>query len=137
MAMAADNERSEQSAASREILDSINEGVFTVDLDWRIISFNRAAERITGVTAEEAMGRKTGARGLRTIIEETLLDVMYEIPSRTDVVRCVVNGETIRRRTRRPRRSRRSTKRRSARRKRSSPRRRPASPNSALATCRK
>jgi ATP-dependent Clp protease ATP-binding subunit ClpX len=50
--------------------------------------------------AEEAMGRKTGARGLRTIIEETLLDVMYEIPSRTDVVKCVVNGETIRRKTR-------------------------------------
>jgi ATP-dependent Clp protease ATP-binding subunit ClpX len=50
--------------------------------------------------AEEAMGRKTGARGLRTIIEDTLLDVMYEIPSRTDVVKCVVNGETIRRRTR-------------------------------------
>jgi ATP-dependent Clp protease ATP-binding subunit ClpX len=50
--------------------------------------------------AEEAMGRKTGARGLRTIIEETLLEVMYEIPSRTDVVRCIVNGETIRRRTR-------------------------------------
>jgi ATP-dependent Clp protease ATP-binding subunit ClpX len=50
--------------------------------------------------AEEAMGRRTGARGLRTIIEETLLEVMYEIPSRTDVVRCVVNGETIRRRTR-------------------------------------
>jgi ATP-dependent Clp protease ATP-binding subunit ClpX len=50
--------------------------------------------------AEEAMGRKTGARGLRTIIEDTLLDVMYEIPSRTDVVKCVVNGETIRRKTR-------------------------------------
>jgi ATP-dependent Clp protease ATP-binding subunit ClpX len=50
--------------------------------------------------AEEAMGRKTGARGLRTIIEETLLEVMYEIPSRSDVVKCVVNGETIRRRTR-------------------------------------
>jgi ATP-dependent Clp protease ATP-binding subunit ClpX len=50
--------------------------------------------------AEEAMGRKTGARGLRTIIEETLLDVMYEIPSRTDVVKCVVNGETIRRKMR-------------------------------------
>jgi ATP-dependent Clp protease ATP-binding subunit ClpX len=47
--------------------------------------------------AEEAMGRKTGARGLRTIIEETLLDVMYEIPSRPDVVKCVVNGDTIRR----------------------------------------
>jgi len=50
--------------------------------------------------AEEAMGRKTGARGLRTIIEETLLDVMYEIPSRSDIVKCVVNGETIRRRMR-------------------------------------
>ena len=50
--------------------------------------------------AEEALGRKTGARGLRTIIEETLLDVMYEIPSRSDVVKCVVNGETIRRKTR-------------------------------------
>jgi len=48
--------------------------------------------------AEEALSRKTGARGLRTIIEETLLEVMYEIPSRVDVVKCVVNGETIRRR---------------------------------------
>jgi ATP-dependent Clp protease ATP-binding subunit ClpX len=50
--------------------------------------------------AAEAMGRKTGARGLRTILEETLMDVMYEIPSRSEVVKCVVNGETIRRRTR-------------------------------------
>jgi ATP-dependent Clp protease ATP-binding subunit ClpX len=50
--------------------------------------------------AEEALGRKTGARGLRTIIEETLLDVMYEIPSRSDVVKCVVNGDTIRRKVR-------------------------------------
>jgi ATP-dependent Clp protease ATP-binding subunit ClpX len=47
--------------------------------------------------AEEALGRKTGARGLRTIIEEILLDVMYEIPSRSDVVKCVVNADTIRR----------------------------------------
>ncbi|MBN1661847.1 MAG: ATP-dependent Clp protease ATP-binding subunit ClpX [Anaerolineae bacterium] len=50
--------------------------------------------------AEEALGRKTGARGLRTILEDTLLDVMYEIPSHPDVVKCVVNGETIRRRVR-------------------------------------
>jgi len=50
--------------------------------------------------AEEAMGRKTGARGLRTIIEETLLDVMYEIPSRPEVVKCVVNADTIRRKVR-------------------------------------
>ena len=39
------------------ILDSISDGVFTVDLDWRIISFNRAAERITGVAREDATGR--------------------------------------------------------------------------------
>lgn len=50
--------------------------------------------------AEEALSRKTGARGLRTIIEETLMDVMYEVPSRKDVVKCVVNGETIRRHVR-------------------------------------
>jgi PAS domain S-box-containing protein len=39
------------------ILDSINEGVFTVDGEWRITSFNSAAERITGVAQEEAIGR--------------------------------------------------------------------------------
>ncbi len=39
------------------ILDSINEGVFTVNLDWRITSFNRAAERITGVPRRDALGR--------------------------------------------------------------------------------
>lgn len=39
------------------ILDSINEGVFTVDLEWRITSFNRAAERISGIRREEALGR--------------------------------------------------------------------------------
>lgn len=39
------------------ILDSINEGVFTVDLDWKITAFNRAAERLTGVSREEALGR--------------------------------------------------------------------------------
>ncbi|WP_330873337.1 sigma 54-interacting transcriptional regulator [Dissulfurimicrobium hydrothermale] len=39
------------------ILESIADGVFTVDKDWRITSFNRAAENITGYTAEEAIGR--------------------------------------------------------------------------------
>ncbi|MBU2550465.1 MAG: sigma 54-interacting transcriptional regulator [Proteobacteria bacterium] len=39
------------------ILDSINEGVFTVDLDWRITAFNRAAERITGVPRDQAAGK--------------------------------------------------------------------------------
>ena len=40
------------------ILDSIADGVFTVDKDWRITTFNRAAERITDVSREEAVGRQ-------------------------------------------------------------------------------
>lgn len=39
------------------ILDSINEGVFTISLDWRITSFNQAAERITGVSRQDGVGR--------------------------------------------------------------------------------
>jgi PAS domain S-box-containing protein len=39
------------------ILDSIADGVFTVDSDWKITSFNRAAEKITGIKKEEAVGR--------------------------------------------------------------------------------
>ena len=53
------------------------------------------AEALEAV-ATEAMRHKTGARGLRTIVERTLLDVMYEIPGRDDVVKCVVNAENIR-----------------------------------------
>jgi ATP-dependent Clp protease ATP-binding subunit ClpX len=45
--------------------------------------------------AEEALKHRTGARGLRTIIEETLLDVMYEIPSRPDIKRCAITSDTI------------------------------------------
>lgn len=41
----------------RIILDSIEDGVFTVDLNWRITSFNRAAEKITGISREDAIGR--------------------------------------------------------------------------------
>ena len=48
--------------------------------------------------AREAMKLKTGARGLRTIIESALLDVMYEIPSHPEVVKCVMNAECITRR---------------------------------------
>jgi PAS domain S-box-containing protein len=40
------------------ILDSIGDGVFTVDLGWRITSFNRAAERITGVARDQAIGQR-------------------------------------------------------------------------------
>jgi ATP-dependent Clp protease ATP-binding subunit ClpX len=50
--------------------------------------------------ADEAITHKTGARGLRTVLEDTLLDVMYEVPSRTDVQKCIVSEETIRNRQR-------------------------------------
>ena len=45
--------------------------------------------------AEKALERGTGARGLRTIIEEALLNVMFELPSRQDVRKCVITGKTI------------------------------------------
>tara|TARA_B100001123_G_scaffold418270_1_gene522046 strand:- start:9927 stop:11177 length:1251 start_codon:yes stop_codon:yes gene_type:complete len=45
--------------------------------------------------ADEAIRLKTGARGLRTVVEDRLVDVMYEIPSREDIDRCVVKGDTI------------------------------------------
>ncbi|HYH53353.1 MAG TPA: ATP-dependent Clp protease ATP-binding subunit ClpX [Solirubrobacterales bacterium] len=45
--------------------------------------------------ANKALERETGARGLRSILEETLLDVQFELPSRRDVTKCVVTKETI------------------------------------------
>jgi len=52
--MANNMQRKEQNV----ILDSISEGVFTVDLNWRITSFNRAAEEITGIQREKAIGQQ-------------------------------------------------------------------------------
>ncbi|HZJ85375.1 MAG TPA: ATP-dependent Clp protease ATP-binding subunit ClpX, partial [Syntrophomonadaceae bacterium] len=45
--------------------------------------------------AEEALRRNTGARGLRAIIEDIMLDVMYEVPSRVDITKVVVTKEVI------------------------------------------
>lgn len=45
--------------------------------------------------AQKALDRKTGARGLRAIFEETMLNVMYEIPSRDDIDKCIVTKEAI------------------------------------------
>ena len=51
-------------------------------------------------TAQQAEERQTGARGLRTTIEEVLLEVMYEIPSMDNVRKCVVDDNVILNRTR-------------------------------------
>ncbi len=45
--------------------------------------------------AKEAVQRKSGARGLRAIMEETMLDIMYEIPSKENVQECVVGEEVV------------------------------------------
>ncbi len=57
--------------------------VFTEDALWQI--------------SDKALERETGARGLRSIIELALLDVMFELPSRKDVSKCVITKETIER----------------------------------------
>ncbi len=53
------------------------------------------AEDSLEAIADKALERETGARGLRSILEETLLDVQFELPSRRDVTKCVVTKETI------------------------------------------
>ena len=45
--------------------------------------------------AEQALLRGTGARGLRAILEEVLLDVMYDLPSRTDIGKCVIDRSVV------------------------------------------
>ncbi|MGG4117583.1 ATP-dependent protease ATP-binding subunit ClpX [Bacillus licheniformis] len=45
--------------------------------------------------AKKAIERKTGARGLRSIIEGIMLDVMFDLPSREDIEKCVITGKTV------------------------------------------
>ena len=45
--------------------------------------------------AEKALAQRTGARGLRTVLEQILLDVMFDVPSRGDVKKCIVSAETV------------------------------------------
>ena len=63
------------------------------DLDGVELEFNEGA---LGEIADQALKRGTGARGLRAILEEVLLNVMYDVPSRDDVARVVVTEETVR-----------------------------------------
>ena len=45
--------------------------------------------------ARKAIARKTGARGLRTIFEKTMMDIMFEIPSREDITKCIITEDTV------------------------------------------
>ncbi|MGH2524552.1 MAG: ATP-dependent Clp protease ATP-binding subunit ClpX, partial [Anaerolineales bacterium] len=53
------------------------------------------ADEALRLAADLALKRQTGARGLRAILESTLLDVMYIIPSRSDVRRVVITADAI------------------------------------------
>jgi ATP-dependent Clp protease ATP-binding subunit ClpX len=55
------------------------------------------ADESLNAIADKALSRETGARGLRSILEDTLLDVQFELPSRRDVKKCVVTKDTIER----------------------------------------
>ncbi len=61
-------------------------------LDRVELSFTRDALE---ACADSALKQKTGARGLRTIVEEVLLDVMFEIPSRGDVKKVLIDADVI------------------------------------------
>jgi ATP-dependent Clp protease ATP-binding subunit ClpX len=63
-----------------------------LELDSVELEFEEEALR---EIAKKAIERKTGARGLRSIIEGIMLDVMFDLPSRDDIVKCVITQETV------------------------------------------
>jgi ATP-dependent Clp protease ATP-binding subunit ClpX len=66
----------------------------------KLLSFDKVKLRFTedafSAIARESIRRNTGARGLRAILEEVMLDVMYEIPSQKGIKECIINEDVIR-----------------------------------------
>ena len=62
------------------------------EFDDVILEFETEA---VGLIAEKALERNTGARGLRSIIEESIMSIMYDIPSLTNVEKCIITKDTI------------------------------------------
>ncbi|MDE6625315.1 MAG: ATP-dependent Clp protease ATP-binding subunit ClpX [Lachnospiraceae bacterium] len=62
------------------------------ELDGVELDFNEEALK---AIAREAMDRKTGARGLRSIIEKSVMDLMYEVPSNEEIAKCIVTKEAV------------------------------------------
>ena len=72
-----------------------NEGI----ADWILSEFDDVKlefeeDAITAI-ADRAFERKTGARGLRSIMENSMMDLMYEIPSNEDIQKCVITKGTV------------------------------------------
>jgi ATP-dependent Clp protease ATP-binding subunit ClpX len=65
----------------------------------KLFEFDEVGLRFTDgalrAVAKKALEQKSGARGLRAILESAMLEIMYEIPSRDDVEECVINEEVI------------------------------------------
>ncbi len=95
------------------VLDSLNEEALTailtkprnalvkqyqklIGMDDVILEFE--PEAISAIS-QEAYRRKTGARALRGIVEEIMLDIMYEIPSRKDLSKCLITKEMVEKRS--------------------------------------
>jgi ATP-dependent Clp protease ATP-binding subunit ClpX len=57
--------------------------------------FLKFTDGALGSVAREAIRRKTGARGLRAILEEIMLDVMYDLPSRDNIRECIISEEVV------------------------------------------
>ena len=63
-----------------------------MDMDHVELTFTPEALQ---AIAKEALRRNTGARGLRSIIERIMLNVMFDVPSRTDVKQCIVTEDCV------------------------------------------
>ena len=63
-------------------------------LDMEDVKLTFTPEALDAI-ADKAMQRKTGARGLRSIVEEVLLDVMFDLPSKTDIVEVIINADCV------------------------------------------
>jgi ATP-dependent Clp protease ATP-binding subunit ClpX len=62
------------------------------DMEDVVLKFTEGA---LSAIAREAIRRKTGARGLRAIMEETMLDVMYDLPSKDNIRECIISEEVV------------------------------------------
>ena len=71
----------------------VKQYVKMLDMDGVALEFTDDA---LAAIAEQALTRKSGARGLRAIIEEIMLDTMFELPSYANVEKCIVTGESVR-----------------------------------------
>jgi ATP-dependent Clp protease ATP-binding subunit ClpX len=65
----------------------------------KLFEFEKVKLRFTdgalSAIAKEALKRKAGARGLRSILESIMLDIMYELPSQHNIRECIISEETI------------------------------------------